>query len=298
MTKPPSTPEESWTMLRALEWTTSYFQSRGIDSPRPSAEILLACCLGLRRIDLYVRYDQPLQTEELKRFKTLIRRRAAGEPVAYITGERDFWSLTFSVTPAVLIPRPETEHLVEAALDVLPEHGGVRILEPGTGSGAISVAMAHERSGLRCVASDRWVESLAVARQNAQRHGVADRIEFFAGDWFAPVSEKAPVFDAVVCNPPYIPSAAISGLQPEVARFEPRRALDGGADGLEAIRRLVPGALACLKPGGVLLFEIGYDQARDCSRLLEGASGFGPPEVFKDYGRNDRVVRARKQPDC
>ena len=297
MTKPPSTPEESWTMLRALEWTAGYFQSHGIDSPRPSAEILLAHSLGLRRIDLYVRYDQPLQAEELKRFKTLIRRRASNEPVAYITGERDFWSLSFLVTPDVLIPRPETEHLVEAALEALPECDGLRILEPGTGSGAVSVAMAHERSGLRCFASDRWVESLAVAQRNAQRHGVTDRVEFFAGDWFAPVSERAPRFDAVVCNPPYVPSAAIDGLQPEVARFEPRRALNGGVDGLDAIRRLVSGALACLKPGGVLLFEIGCDQAFDCCRIVEGAAGFAHPEVIKDYGRNDRVVRVRKRPD-
>jgi len=291
MTKPHSTPEAPWTMLRALNWTADYFQSCGIDSPRPSAEILLAHSLGLARIDLYVRYDQPLQSGELARFKALIRRRAAREPVAYITGEREFWSLPFSVSPAVLIPRPETERLVEVALDALPDVEGLRVLEPGTGSGAVSVALACERRRAALFASDRWPDALTVARKNAARHGVAERIRFFAGDWLLPVSSAAPSFDAVVCNPPYIARRDLDGLQPEVSRFEPRRALDGGNDGLYAVRRLVDGAKTCLKPGAALLFEIGFDQGEGAGRIVADAGGYGAPEVFKDFGGNDRVVR-------
>jgi release factor glutamine methyltransferase len=281
-------------MLRALNWTASYFTSCGIDSPRPSAEILLAHSLGLQRIDLYVRYDQPLQDEELKRFKSLIRRRVAREPVAYITGERDFWSLPLLVTPAVLIPRPETERLVEAAIESLPDAAALRILEPGTGSGAVSTALATERPGLRIFASDRSVEALSVAGNNAARHGVADRIDFFAADWLSPVSDATP-FDAVVCNPPYIPSRTIDRLQPEVSRFEPRRALDGGPDGLDAVRRLAADALGCLKPGGTLLFEIGFDQGPAACRIVAEAGGYFAPEVFKDYAGKDRVVRVCKR---
>lgn len=294
MTKPPSTRDETWTMLRALNWTASYFTSCGIDSPRPSAEILLAHSLGLERIDLYVRYDQPLQDEELRRFKSLIRRRAGREPVAYITGERDFWSMPLLVTPAVLIPRPETERLVEAVLESLPEGDTLRILEPGTGSGAVSVALARERPSLRVFASDRSLEALAVAAKNAVRHGAADRIDFFAGDWLSPVSDRAG-FDAVVCNPPYIPSRTVDKLQPEVARFEPRRALDGGPDGLDAVRRLAVDALGCLRPGGTLLFEIGFDQGPAVCRIVAGTGGFSDPEILKDYAGKDRVVRVCKR---
>ncbi len=294
MTKPPSTPEKSWTMLQVLNWTASYFKSCGIDSPRPSAEILLAHSLGLKRIDLYVRYDQPLRSDELERFKALIRRRIAREPVAYITGEREFWSLPFYVTPAVLIPRPETECLVEAVLKALPENSGLRVLEPGTGSGAVSVAMARERRDLFLFASDRHPAALAVARQNAVRHGVDDRIAFFAGDFFAPVAE-APFFDAVVCNPPYVPGPTIDTLQPEVSRFEPRGALDGGDDGLDAVRRLVAGSAALLKSGGLLLFEVGFDQGRAACGVVEDMGGYAVPEVIRDFAGNERVVRAARR---
>ncbi|MGD8369682.1 MAG: peptide chain release factor N(5)-glutamine methyltransferase [Desulfobacterales bacterium] len=294
MTKPPPTPDETWTMLRALNWTASYFASCGIDSPRSSAEILLAHSLGLQRIDLYVRYDQPLQDEELRGFKSLIRRRVAREPVAYITGEREFWSMPLLVTPAVLIPRPETERLVEAAAEALPEAGTLRMLEPGSGSGAVSIALATERPSLRIFASDRSAAALSVAGKNAARHGVAERIEFFVGDWLCPVSDKA-AFDAVVCNPPYVPSGEIDSLQPEVSRFEPRRALDGGPDGLDAVRRLAADALGCLKPGGTLLFEIGFDQGPAACRIVAAAGGFAAPVVLKDYAGKDRVIRVCKR---
>lgn len=293
MKKPPQTPEQPWTMLRALNWTAAYFKENGVDSPRASAEILLAHALGLRRIDLYVRYDQPLEPEELDRYKSLIKRRATREPAAYIIGEREFWSLSFRVTPAVLVPRPETECLVEAALAVISEDG--RVWEPGTGSGAVSIALAREREYCRIAASDSSPASLAVARQNALRHQVADRIFFFAASWLEAFGERSRRFDAIVCNPPYIRAGEIETLAPEIARFEPRRALDGGADGLDAIRLLIQSAPQRLVSGGTLLLEIGFDQASAVSEIVRACADYAAPEILEDYGGNPRVLRVHRR---
>ncbi len=295
MTSPRKTPEKPWTMLGALNWTASYFRSHGIDSPRASAEILLAHALGLQRIELYVRYDQPLQPAELDRYKSLIRRRIEKEPVAYITGEKEFWSLSFRVTPAVLIPRPETEGLVEAALGAFAENEPIRILEPGTGSGAVSVAIARERSRWRIFSSDRSSEALAVARQNALYHEVIERVGFFAADWFEAVSARSRPFDAVICNPPYIRRADIEGLAPEIARFEPRPALDGGSDGLDAVRCLIRETPRYLSPDGVLLLEIGYDQGPAVLDIVKSSGDYAAGEILKDYGGNPRVLKVRRR---
>jgi release factor glutamine methyltransferase len=295
MTKSQKTPEEPWTMLGALNWTAAYFHSHGIDSPRASAEILLAHVLELQRIELYVRYDQPLQPAELDRYKALIRKRIDREPVAYITGEKEFWSLSLIVNPSVLIPRPETECLVEAALAVLAENDTLRVWEPGTGSGAVSVAIARERSHCRIFASDRSPAALAVARQNAVRHEVSDRIGFFAADWFEAVSARSRMFDAVVCNPPYIRRADIEGLAPEIARFEPRHALDGGPDGLDAVRHLIREAPGYLAEDGALLLEIGYDQGPAVLDIVRSRGEYAAPEILKDYGGNPRVLKVRRR---
>ena len=281
MTRSLQTPDKPWTMLGALNWTASYFHSHGIDSPRASAEILLAHALDLRRIDLYVRYDQPLQPTELQRYKSLIRRRIEREPVAYITGEKEFWSLSFRVNPAVLIPRPETECLVEAALEVIDPDKPARIWEPGTGSGAISIAVARERSHCRIFSSDRSPEALAVARQNAIRHEVIDRLDFFAANWSDAIGRRARPFDAVICNPPYIPGADIDGLAPEIARFEPRHALDGGSDGLDAVRYLIRNTPRFLQPSGL--------------EIAKSHQDFTAPEIRKDYGGSPRVLRVRRR---
>lgn len=281
-----------WNILSLIKWTTDYFQSRSIESPRASAEILLAHTLRLRRIELYMRYDQPLTANELACFKALIKRRAAGEPVAYIVGQKEFWSLTLSVTKDVLIPRPETEMLVETALKILhPNHqdNHKRISEVGTGSGAIILALASERPGHKFFASDYSVKALNIARHNAKNHGLD--IRFFAGNWFAPLSQKSEkaCFDLIVSNPPYIPTADIETLQTEIRNFEPRLALDGGKDGLDAIRHIIENAKNHLVPGGSLMLEIGYDQ-KDRVFAIAEKCGYKDMRCIKDYSGHDRVV--------
>lgn len=289
----PTPPRPPWTIRKVLNWTAQHFRNRGIESPRASAEILLAHALGLRRIDLYIRHDQPLEAEELDRFRPSVRRRAAGEPAAYIVGEREFWSLPMGVDPAVLIPRPETECLVEAALAELPPpaEGIRRVLELGTGSGAPILAVAAERPGHRFFAMDRSSAALRTARANAARNGLAERVRFFQGDWLAPIRSAPPSLDLVLSNPPYVPTGDLPGLQIEVAEYEPRAALDGGADGLAAIRRLIRDCPIRLRPGGVLLLEIGADQRAAVVRLAEESGGWADVRFRRDFGGHDRIAR-------
>jgi release factor glutamine methyltransferase len=293
MWNPTQTPEPPWTLLKLLKWTTEYFKSRDIEDPRASAEILLAHAFHLGRIDLYLRYDQPMSAEELQRFKPLVKRRVQREPVAYIVGEKEFWSLSFAVSPDVLIPRPETESLVEAALALIPSDGSGerRIFEPGTGSGAVIIALAKERPGSLFFASDRSLRALSLARQNAGRHGLVPSIRFFAGDWFDACRRNREGFDLIVSNPPYIPSGVIPGLQPEVSRFEPRISLDGGTDGLRAIRHLIQEAPLHLKPGGGLLLEIGHDQKTPIAEIADRCGSYARIDFFNDFSGWVRGVR-------
>lgn len=297
MQNPPGPREAEWTILNLIKWATGYFTSHAIDSPRATAEILLATVLNLNRIDLYLRYDQPLLKSELSEFKSLIKRRANKEPVAYIIGKKEFWSLELEVNPNVLIPRPDTETLVEAALsclvpnDVSPNSGG-QILELGTGSGAIILALASERPAYRYVATDISLKALDIAQRNARRHQLA--IQFVAGNWLDPFSTDKPVFDMILSNPPYIPSEDISGLQPEVHRHEPMLALDGRSDGLDAIRQIISSAHTLLKPQGTLLLEIGFNQKQAVTRLIQQCGNYHPFQTIKDYAGHDRVVLMQK----
>lgn len=283
--------DETWTIIKTLRWTTAYFQSHEIDQPRTDAEVLLAYALHLKRIELYTHHDKPLQDQELKTFKSLIQRRIHHEPVAYITGEKEFWSLDLFVTPDVLIPRPETECLVEAVLDLIPKGVTLDILDLGTGSGAIVLALAHERPGHHFYAIDRSEAALAVARKNAQRHGVREKIAFRQGDWFEEVQDLRKRFDIIVSNPPYIPTHQIETLSPEIARYEPRYALDGGKDGLDAIRLILRTAPDYLAPNGKVLLEIGYDQRLAVAALIEESGCYKDFVCRKDYGGKDRVVQ-------
>ncbi|MDL1962833.1 MAG: peptide chain release factor N(5)-glutamine methyltransferase, partial [Deltaproteobacteria bacterium] len=232
----PTSKLSEWTISKLLIWTTSYFKSHNIDSPRSTSEILLAHTLSLKRIDLYLRYDQPLTGDELLLFKTYIKRRINREPVAYIVGAREFWSMKLAVTKDVLIPRPETECLVESALS-FSESGSWpnRILELGTGSGAIILALASEKPGYIYFASDSSVEAVNLAFMNAKFHHLDGKINFFAGDWLKPVKNTGQLFDMIISNPPYIRTLSMSELQPEIYKYEPLTALDGGKDGLDSI---------------------------------------------------------------
>ena len=287
-----------WTIIKLLKWATTYFRSHDIESPRASAEILLAHALDLERIDLYLRYDQPLDGEELNRFKALIKRRLKREPVAYIIGQKGFWSIDLNVSQEVLIPRPETECLVEAALEALSAatpDGSQRILELGTGSGAVILALAAQHADRQYYASDISLNAIRIARDNARRLSLEEYIRFFGGDWFAPLNPDCGCFDLILSNPPYIKSEALEDLQPEIFHFEPIRALDGGPDGLSCLRRIIDQAHCYLNPGGILLLEIGHDQRADVERLMEHCGQYDQFDCIPDYGGCDRVVQMRKK---
>ncbi len=294
MQKPPPSETDFWTILDLLKWTTIYFKEAGIDSPRSTAEILLAHVLGVERIALYMRYDQPVTVGERQRFKTLIRRRQQGEPVAYITGDKEFWGLSLSVTPDVLIPRPETECLVEAALKAIPDPADgrrVRVLELGTGSGAIALALATERPEPLLVASDLSPRALAVADRNARRLHLKQSVRFVCGDLDLPFRPDGGRFDVIVSNPPYIRSGDIGGLQREIREHEPVEALDGGADGLRCIHRIVEHAAGrLLAPGGRLLMEIGFDQRKAVEEMARNTRLFDTVSCLSDYSGLDRVM--------
>ena len=292
MPKTPMADSSPWTLLRLVKWTTGYFQDHGIENPRSEAEILLAHAMGLRRIDLYLNHDQPLDQDERNHFKTLIKRRVSREPLAYITGTREFWSLALAVDPAVLIPRPETECLVEAVLPFLddPDGQAKRVLDLGTGSGAITIALAHQHPEHAYVALDRSPAALRIARRNARTHRVDNCIQWFCGNWDAALSPSATPFDLVVSNPPYIRSADMATLQPEIQGHEPALALDGSADGLACLRRILASVHRHLRVGGLLALEMGCDQADDVRDIAAGVDCYGPVRVVKDYSGLDRVA--------
>jgi release factor glutamine methyltransferase len=276
---------ESWKPLDLVRWTAAYFGRHGVTTPRLDAEVLLAHVLGCQRIDLYVRFEQPVEVRERERFRALIQRRALERmPVAYLTGEREFWSRSFAVTPAVLVPRPETETLVRAALDRAP----LRALDFGTGSGVIAAAVALESPATQLWALDRSRAALAVAAANLARHGLRERVSLVCADRLSALRAR---FDLIVANPPYVATSDLERVAPEL-RHEPRVALDGGADGLDVVRRLIDEAPARLSPGGWLLLEIGAGQAQRVEALL-GSAGATSREVIRDLAGIERVVAAR-----
>jgi release factor glutamine methyltransferase len=283
--------ERVWTVLELLRWTTGHFAARGIESSRLDAECLLAHALGSDRLRLYLDFDKPVEAEERARFRGLVRRRAEERvPVAQLTGRREFWSLPLLVTPDVLVPRPETETLVAAALELFPERDAeLRLLDLGTGSGAIALALASERPKAGILATDLAPEALRLARRNAEALGLAERVAFAEGDLYAATGGRR--FDGIVSNPPYLAESEATGLAPEL-RHEPRAALFAGADGLAALRRIVAGAPAHLVPGGALAVEIAPDQAEAVAGACRDA-GLEAVAVRRDLGGRARVVTAR-----
>jgi release factor glutamine methyltransferase len=272
-----------WTSLDVLAWTQKRFAERGLPSPRLDAEVLLAHALSTTRVALYTAFDKPLEEGELAAYRELIRRRLAGEPVAYVVGEQEFWSLPLLVDPRVLVPRRDTETLVEVALRLAP--AARRVADIGTGSGAIVLALLKELPEAVAIAVDSSEGALEVARANAARHGLAARVTFVRGDLLAPTDG---VFDLVVSNPPYVPRGDLAGLAPEVRR-EPQAALDGGPDGLELLRRLPMEARARLAPGGVLAVEHGFDQGAAVRAIFE-AAGFAGVATARDLAGQERVT--------
>ncbi len=283
-------PKRNWTVLPLLEWTERYLQERSFEESRLNAELLLARALRLPRLGLYLQFDRPLAAGELAVFRALLLRRMTHEPVQYILGETEFMGLPFEVTPAVLIPRPETEELVEEAIRWLKSSGSAEgsILEIGTGSGNIAVALGKFLPGARITSLEKSGDALEVARRNCARHGLGN-VELLQGDVFT-AGFDGQVFDAVVSNPPYVPEAEFNRLQPEVRDFEPRLATTDGADGFRFIRRIADLACGLLRPGGGMFLEIGYGQADAAGRIAResGLTGVG---VQKDFAGIDRILR-------
>jgi len=292
MSNQETAPNQPWTILKLLNWAASYFQSYQIDSPKSTAEILLAHALDLKRIDLYLQYDRPLNKAELAAFKQLVRRRTKREPVAYIIGAKEFWSLPLKVGSAVLIPRPDTERVVDVALELLSReklNSPLRILDLGTGSGAIALSLASERKEHIFFANDISYAATALARLNADKNNVGN-IHFFTGDWLDAMRPSEMPFDMIVSNPPYIPSGDIPYLQPEITQHEPLAALDAGPDGLMCLRHLIQHAWPYLRPDGHLVLEIGFEQKDQVAEMVRGDGHYHDFAVHKDYGGHDRVV--------
>jgi release factor glutamine methyltransferase len=282
-----------WTIRALMEWTEQHFQKKGLESPRLEAQLLLAHALGCRRVELYTRWDEEVSEDRRGQFRDLIQRRLDGCPVMYLVGKREFFTLEFEVTPAVLVPRPETETLVTEALKRIKDTSEPRILDIGTGSGCIAIALAHRCKSSRVTAIDISDEALAVARRNAQRHDLADRINFLAGDLFAPLNAGV-VFDAIVSNPPYVSHAEIAQLPPHIRDHEPRLALDGGPDGFAVYDRLIPEAVEHLAPRGWLILEIGAAQEAGIRQRIESCSGLTLGCIQQDDAGLPRVAVARK----
>lgn len=281
------------TLLEVLRLSTGFLAQRGSESARLDAELLTAHSLGLRRLDLYLQFDRPLREEELEPVRALLRRRAAGEPVAYLLGEREFYARGFVVTPAVLIPRPDTETLIEAALGwARARQRPLRIADVGTGSGCIAVTMACELPDAEVVASDVSAEAIAVARANAERHGVPDRVRFVHGEWTQPLRDHAP-FDMLLSNPPYVTESELDELAVDVRNHEPHTALVVAGDGLDAYRRILDGVDALLAADAYLAFEVDPRRAEPVEALLQKARPGATTRRIHDLTDRDRVVEAQ-----
>lgn len=284
----------SWTIRRLLTWTSDYFSKNQIDEPRLSAELLLAHTLGVDRMTLYTRYDQTPTPEQTEHFRALVKRRKNHEPVAYLTGKAWFFSMEFAVSPAVLIPRPDTETLVEQAITTLRnESTEARLLDLCTGSGCAALAIAKNCPQAQITATDTSAAAIAIAEANSQSLGLADRITFKQGDLFEALGPGCPPFQVIIANPPYIPSTQVASLAPEISEHEPRLALDGGADGLQIIARIIENAPHYLAGNGFLLIETAFDQTEQCAQLLKVTGRFDEPRIVHDAARNPRCVTAR-----
>jgi release factor glutamine methyltransferase len=304
----------TWTVRRLLGWITEDLGARGIQTPRLDGELLVAHALGYDRIHLYMDLERPLGPAELERVRESVGRRRRREPIAYILGEREFYGRKFEVSPAVLIPRPDTETLIERALALMAKDRSARVLDLCSGSGAIAVTLAAERPQLRVDAADISHAALVIAYRNARRYDLLDRVFFFEGDLFDAltnlyrnregtednITEPVPVnstnvqapYDVIVCNPPYIPHDLWKTLAPEIAQYEPAIALVAGEDGLSYYQRICQQIAPWLVPGATVLFEVGDNQAASVSDILKATGHFSAVQFYKDLRNIDRVVEA------
>ena len=290
---------QPWTVRRLLEWTGPFFQKKGIDSPRLCAELLLAHVLNQPRIKLYTDYERVVAPNDLAAFRDLVQRASQDEPVAYLTGKAHFFNLEFEVNRSVLIPRPDTETLVENVIQLVRHQPGLeapRVMDLCTGTGCIAAAIAHNIKDAVVLATDLSPEAIAVAKRNIDRLGLTGRVAVEQGDLFAPLDhlvDRQP-FHIITANPPYIASTQIESLERSVRDYEPITALDGGLDGLAIHRRILTEAPRRLLSGGHLFLEIAFDQADSARQAISAHPEFTDVRVLKDHAGNDRVLTARR----
>lgn len=290
-----------WTITKLLDWTVSHFTEKGVDSPRLTAELILSFVLKMERIELYMHFDQPVKKVQLDKLHSLIKHCLQNEPVQYLTGRCEFYSLSFKVSPACLIPRPETELLVERAIEFLRGRTGKQcVCDLCTGCGCIAVAIAKNFADAKIIATDICDRALAIAAENISKYQLEQRIELLQGNLFEPIISQLDVrnlsacggFDLIVCNPPYVSRCEYEKLDAKVKNYEPKLALNGGADGLDIYRRIAASIDICLRKDGALLLEIGFMQGREVKRLLEDTNAFRQVKVEKDFNNNDRIIAA------
>ena len=287
-----------WTIQKLLNWITEYFTDKGLDSPRLSAELLLSGVLAMKRIELYTQFDRPVAGQQLDRLHDLVKRAGQSEPVAYLVGKTEFYSLEFDITPACLIPRPETELLAERAIEFLRTRSGTQfVCDLCTGCGCIAIAIAKNFHDARLIATDICDAALNVAAQNIEKHQLKDRIQLLCGDLFEPIMPQLDVekFDLIVCNPPYVSAVEFEALDKNVKDYEPELALFAGEDGLDVYRRIVERVDSFLKSDAALMLEIGYSQGQVVKELLEQAGCFTEITIEKDFNDNDRIATAIKK---
>ncbi len=290
--------ERVWTILGLINWGAEYLKGKGFEDSRLNVELLLCSVLGCKRIDLYTRFDKPLNQGELGEFRELLKRRLRHEPLQYILGETEFMSLRFFVDRNVLIPRPETEVLVEQIIKTcrgdFRGSSRVSMIDIGTGSGNIAISVSKFVENVECVGIDVSDEASAVARKNAEYHQVSGRVEFLRLDVFDDLSKKLNrKFDIVASNPPYVPASEFEHLQPEIRDYEPRAATCDEEDGLKFFRRICELGGGLSNENGFIFFEVGYNQASEVKELLEG-TGYGDVTVTKDYAGVERVVGGKR----
>lgn len=291
--------EEVWTIKRLLEWTTDYLKKNGSESPRLDAEILLSDALGCKRIELYTQFEHVPDEEKRAKFRDYVKRRSKREPVAYLVGYKEFYSLTFEVNSHVLIPRPETEHLVVESLDILgrmQSNAPLRVCDVGTGSGAIAVAIAKHAPKCELTAIDISPEALEIAQKNAEKHTVTEKITFIRGDLLDSLPNE-PSFDLIVSNPPYVSETEYEKLAPDVKNFEPKTALLADENGTAIIRRLIDQAATRLVTDGYLLIELSPMIAQDMADLIrQKADHWHEPVILRDMAGLERILKIRKRP--